>query len=233
MPSDNLQTQAVVSSVSSSLSVGRLSLGDTLTAVTQLAANQLGVLHRAVQSEAAYDSNAERVSALASEIGLTEQVVASILSTLDNLYGMSLEDASDLPPPTEAAIKIHLREILSFWDNPAQQLVIDRLAPLLCSPAADAKHKSDRLQKGFLPNAIAFQSFVDLRPVFSSERDAITKFIVTSQFRIITDDDKPVIFQLSEESLQDFRAAVDLLEKKFAVLRARKNGIMGPPKEKS
>jgi hypothetical protein len=92
------------------------------------------------------------------------------------------------------------------------------------NPAYARFRKVQRLQDGFLPNAIGFRSMVDLRPDFG-EGDALSYqgLLKVIQFRVRTDSDNPelkeFVFQLSEEALEELGKAITRAREKLAALR--------------
>jgi hypothetical protein len=84
--------------------------------------------------------------------------------------------------------------------------------------------KVQRLQLGFMPNAVGFSTFVDLRPDFGDgEGMDIKGYVPVIQFRVTTDSSNPeekrLIFQMNEESLVELRKTVDRTEAKLKALK--------------
>jgi hypothetical protein len=104
-------------------------------------------------------------------------------------------------------------------------LLRDRLAAILTRTDKHKRfRKIQRLQSGFIPNAVGFSSFVDLRPDYGdSEVLDLRGFIKVVQFRVNTDADNPdqrrVVFQLNEDTLGELKKAVDRASKKLALLK--------------
>jgi hypothetical protein len=78
------------------------------------------------------------------------------------------------------------------------------------------------LQSGFIPNAIGFSSFVDLRPDFGDgeEISGINGYLPIIQLRITTDSanpqEKQVVLQVNEEALKELHKALKRAESKIA-----------------
>jgi len=104
--------------------------------------------------------------------------------------------------------------------------VKDRFAQLFDPQIHQVARKLQRLQAGFVPSAIGFSTFVDLRPVFDDGPELdIGGYLPIIQFRITTDSnipsEKQLVFQLSESALVEFRKALDRMDEKLALLKAQ------------
>ncbi len=109
-------------------------------------------------------------------------------------------------------------------DQAAAAKLTDRLTKLLSyNESAEKRDKVGRLSKGFLPNAIGFSSFLDLRPNITSDRTSISEFVPIVQFRIRTedgdDDEELFVFQLDERALEKLLEAVKDVQKKFEIIK--------------
>jgi hypothetical protein len=100
--------------------------------------------------------------------------------------------------------------------------VFQRLSLLLQASAEHiALQKRKRLSLGFLPNALNFSSFVDLRPNFHDEDlSKPSGYVPMIQFRIRTDSGTPglksFVFQMDVDTLEELKKAIDRVEKKLA-----------------
>ncbi len=104
---------------------------------------------------------------------------------------------------------------------------IERFTILFRPQTHQRLRKIQRLQSGFLPNALGFASFVDLRPDFGDKLDSLQLqgYVPLVQFRITTDstvaDEKTFVFQLNEEALADLRKAAERAEAKLSALKEK------------
>jgi hypothetical protein len=84
--------------------------------------------------------------------------------------------------------------------------------------------KLNRLQTGFLPNAVGFSTFVDIRPDFDLKPRKVAGLLPLIQMRITTDASavaqREMIFQVSEDALKLLKDAIDDIEEKLRALKA-------------
>jgi hypothetical protein len=110
------------------------------------------------------------------------------------------------------------------WQDKDKVRVTDRFAALLDPKVHAGLQKVQRLQSGFLPNAVGFSTLVDLRPDFGTGAELqLTGYVPVIQFRIRTDAESPaeqrIIFQVNESSLAELKKAVERAEMKLSMLR--------------
>jgi hypothetical protein len=108
--------------------------------------------------------------------------------------------------------------------GPQKQQIIGRFSSLLHSELHKRYRKLKRLQSGFVPNAVAFSTLVDLRPDFGDGPELSLKgFVTILQMRVTTDasdpNDKRIVFQLSETALGEMKKAIDRAESKLALIK--------------
>jgi hypothetical protein len=73
-----------------------------------------------------------------------------------------------------------------------------------------------------LPNAVAFSSFVDLRPMIDQDRSAIDGLVPVIQLRISTEqgnDEGNAVIQLDEKALMKLSEAIEDANKKLQLLK--------------
>ncbi len=101
----------------------------------------------------------------------------------------------------------------------------DRFLLLFRPQVHQRPRKIQRLQSGFLPNALGFASFVDLRPDFgdTAEITQVQGYVPVVQLRITTDssEQKTFVFQVSEEMLADLKKTIERAETKLATLKEK------------
>jgi hypothetical protein len=146
-----------------------------------------------------------------------------LLSALNFLYSNILGFESARVPFLEVinAIMDELDKEVNWGEK--KESVRDRLAMLLEKRDVHERfRKVQRLQSGFIPNALSFSTFVDLRPDFGEGME-IKGYLPMIQFRISTDapsrEDKRVVLQMTEDALADLREALDRAEKKLHALK--------------
>jgi hypothetical protein len=126
------------------------------------------------------------------------EALEDALSRLDSLTGY-VEDVSDVA------------EALFEFVEPNEQI--------------EKTRKRERLREGFIPNAIGFTSFVDIRPNFTRvdyEPAEVAEFVRQIQFVVVTDSRDPafetITLQLNEAGLESLREMLKTLDTKVAAL---------------
>ncbi|WP_398482306.1 hypothetical protein [Tardiphaga sp.] len=109
------------------------------------------------------------------------------------------------------------------WGD-AKKVAYERLLEIFTQNRLAKNYKKlERLRTGFLPNAVAFSSFVDLRPNFADETTEAIQFLPVVQFRVTTDADavsaREHIFQLTEDGLGLMKEAIERVETKLKTLK--------------
>jgi len=111
------------------------------------------------------------------------------------------------------------------WGTNKEQ-VKERFTTLLNPEIHQRFRKLQRLQSGFIPNAVGFSTLVDLRPDFGTSKELELKgYLPIVQFRVTTDSPNPaekrLVFQVSEEALGELKKALERAESKLAMLKAQ------------
>jgi hypothetical protein len=129
--------------------------------------------------------------------------------------GMSYSDAV-------ASTVAELEKEATWGDRKA--VVQGRFLKLFSPEIHQRARKLQRLQSGFIPNAIGFSTLVDLRPDFGEGPDLVLNgYLPVIQFRVTTDSnnppDKRLVFQVNENALGEMRKALERAEQKLATLK--------------
>jgi hypothetical protein len=173
---------------------------------------------------AAFDSSQERCEAIAKKIDRDSGVFGYIFTVLDFLYREVRRKAKD-----ENTLKLLIDELIASFELGKDEkenvkMLSERLLKLLSyNQNAERRDKIGRLKRGFLPNAVGFSSFVDLRPNIGADRSKIDEFVPLVQFRISTDSDddeqRSWVVQLDERALDKLSQAIEDVQKKLQLLK--------------
>jgi hypothetical protein len=172
---------------------------------------------------AAFDNSQERCEIVARKIGKDPGLFGYIFGALDFLYREVRRKAKD-----EKTLRLLVDELVNSFelgtgDKTDVKRLTERLVKLLSyNQNAERRDKIGRLKRGFLPNAVGFSSFVDLRPSVGTDRTKIDEFVPLVQFRITTeseDEEESWVFQLDERALDKLREAIDDVQKKLEVIK--------------
>lgn len=197
--------------------IPKLSLPETLGAAVAPIANltdeEFKRLRGATSTRRAFSIKASAAKELASEIPSLSATLPFTLGALTFLYSR-LEPYRDSAPLANVVAQIiEDFEIKCAADD--RPKLERRLIELLGrNESFEQAKKLQRLERGFLPNATAFRSFVDLRPDFGGEETVkFSGFLKIVQFRIRTDSDskrsREFVFQVTEEALDELQQAID------------------------
>ena len=102
-----------------------------------------------------------------------------------------------------------------------------KLARLLArNDALERLRKLRKLRTGLLDTAVAFSSFVDIRPRFAEDRSSLEELVPMIILSVVTrsesESDRSPVFQLDLGGLAKLRATLDDIDKKLRVLREDK-----------
>jgi hypothetical protein len=201
-----------------------LSLKEILEELGSFSDQQFELFLSETLTPAAFDSSQERCEAVARKIDKDPGLLGYIFGALGLLYREVRRKAKD-----RKTLKALIEELLSTFDIASAgktdvNVLTDRLVKLLSyNESAERRDKIGRLKKGFIPNAMGFSSFVDLRPNYDSERTKVSEFVPLVQFRIRTDSDDEreqfLVFQLDEPALDRLGEALKDVQKKLEVIK--------------
>lgn len=183
-----------------------------------------------VAGDEAFDHTPARCERLANVLSLKESEVRRFLIYLSNLY--SVVHYPDTPVLDDEQVLFAIATLLDQFEELARNKLSSglafRLLPLLRSnKGADWQIKQDLTAQGFLPNAVGFETIVDMRPIFSLSRDKIEKFITVTQLRISTngDSENEIIMQLDANALAKLKIAIETLERKLRVINTVRDAM--------
>jgi hypothetical protein len=185
-------------------------------------------------AQAFSSASKKRCERLAIYLHSSAEQVALLLSLLSSLYqrlrSLELESNDQLSIASEfieAFLSDTPEENLGSENSPINleqpNVLSKRLLELLQeNHNVLYAEKINRLQNGFIQNAVGFSTFVDLRPNFDEKRTAFSELVAVVQFRIATDNDRnlerEIVFQCNGESLKKLREAVVDAELKLSAL---------------
>ncbi|MGN6311716.1 MAG: hypothetical protein ACTHNN_19420 [Xanthobacteraceae bacterium] len=204
------------------------SLAEALTPIASLSEEEFARLADAVSGARSFSLSKEQIEDLKKHITGIAVVLPFTLGFLAYLYSQVsavVEDGQE----SQDHVVAQLVEDLSRdadWDEGIKETMLSRLAILLSKKETHQRFKKiQRLQNGFIPNAVGFSSFVDLRPDFNEgSPEDIQGLLSIIQFRVSTDSDNPIlkrlVFQMDEESLAELKKTVDRAYEKLVVLNA-------------
>jgi hypothetical protein len=200
-------------------------LGEAIRTLRDLSVFEFESLVAAVSGPRSFSLSKEQLEALRSQIPAHAPRLNYLLAALTFLYNQ-VTHAVESGMPYADAISAATDELEkeAEW-GPKKGEVRSRLELLLQSKESHTHfRKIQRLQSGFLPNAVGFSTFVDLRPDFGEGENVVLKgYLPVIQFRVTTDSSSPdlkrLVFQMSEDALIELRRAVDRAEEKLAALR--------------
>jgi hypothetical protein len=198
-------------------------VGAAIAPIASLSDDEFKRLHEATSTRRSFALKAKLAKELTIEIPLLGTNLPFTLGALSFLYSRleNYREKASLP-----AIVSQLVEDFEVKCKPEDREKLEqRLGTLLSrNESFEVFRRMQRLEKGFLPNATSFRSFVDLRPDFGGEEalkfDGFVKII---QFRIRTDavnkKVKEFVFQVNEDTLDELQKAIDRARDKLKALQ--------------
>jgi hypothetical protein len=208
------------------------SLGELVRPIVEMSATEFGILNAAASGPRSFSLKKDEIEKLRSQLPPSAaKNLTFLLTSLSFLYSHIARQV-DAGMPYAVAINATVDEIQedTGWGektNEKRKVALDRFSVLFRPETHQHLRKIQRLQTGFLPNALGFASFVDLRPDFGDSPEIIQLqgYIPLVQFRITTDssvsNEKTFVFQLNEETLADLKRAVERVEEKLSTLKER------------
>jgi hypothetical protein len=175
----------------------------------------------AIRSPRAFDDEADRVSQLARELNISTNDVFMLLQATSILY----ERVQALPD--DASKSIAIGDFIDEFDEDVELDVKTKLASRIieltsANDNVELNKKIKRLRAGFLDTAYSFSTFVDLRPDFTANRDAVRGFVPMIQIKISTNADNPnnqsLLFQVDEAGLLKLKEEIEAAETKLSTL---------------
>jgi hypothetical protein len=168
-----------------------------------------------------------RFAALAS---LDASQARVLLGIIRRLYYSLNDDKGATPTPQGVRAALSELRHLPKLETSYQQICVNLAAMIAPIAEVDNAQNLARLEIGFLPNAVGFASFVDLRPHFSRDKERIEGFVPICQLRIETlaqdGQEDSLVFQISESGLLALENAIQQLRKKLNIVgTVRTDGI--------
>lgn len=203
-------------------------LPQALQQVARLSEPQFNVLRTAVLEPEGFDSSYVRSKQLARQLGgeISARDVSNIMRSLLFLKNR-FRDWEGLEGDTETAVR-ELFEFIglnNFADEKTNRELYYRVGELLNEddPAVEQRYMMQWLQTGIIETAIDFDSFVDIRPRFSSDSSTIEEFIPVVIFRAEVENDygdtKSHVFQLTTKGVDALRAVVISIDDQLSAVR--------------
>jgi hypothetical protein len=208
------------------------SLGQALRPLCDLSDDEFSALMGAVSGPRSFSLPKEDLDLLRSKIpalAANVRFLLAALSFLNSHIARVLESGMLFSDAIRAAVDDLDKD--ADWQE-SKDKVRSRLA-LLLQPTERHKRfeKVQKLQSGFIPNALSFATFIDLRPDFGDgEELSLHGYLPVIQFRINTDSPGPegkrLICQMSEDALIELKKVIERAESKLAMLR--KQSVLAP-----
>jgi hypothetical protein len=208
------------------------SLGELIRPIVEMSAGNFDVLSAAVSGPRSFSLKKDEIEKLRSQLPPSAaKNLTFLLTSLSFLYSHIARQV-DAGMPYVDAITATVEELQedTGWGEKIEakrKSAVERFSKLFRPDIHQRLRKIQRLQTGFLPNALGFASFVDLRPDFGDAPDVIQLhgYVPLVQFRVTTDssvaEEKTIVFQLNEETLADLKKAVERAEGKLSTLKQK------------
>jgi hypothetical protein len=196
-----------------------------LAKIGTLSDSAYAVLRQEIEGDSAFDVNSERCERLSPTLELAPDQVGLVFAAVEFLY----DRMKDLPKGTQPAET--LRRVVDSFDElklgaDIREKLLNRLGELIApNEKAELAQKIRRLRTGFLDNATAFSTFVDLRPDFTPGYETVRALVPVIQLMVSTDAEdaarQHVVFQLDERGLTGLKTVVEYAERKLNTLKAK------------
>jgi hypothetical protein len=204
------------------------SIGEALRPIRDLSENEFSNLVAALSGPRSFSLSKDDIEKLRNELPGHGANITFFVAALSFLYS-HISRLVELGMPFDEAISSLTNELNpdAEWGEKIDE-VKRRFGQIFSSQNHQRFRKLDRLQSGFLPNAVGFSTFVDLRPDFGDGQDlSLRGYLPVIQFRVSTDSDnseeKRILFQVSETTLTELKKAIDRAEQKLLILRKQQN----------
>lgn len=200
------------------------SLGEVLRPLESLSDKDFEVILNAVAGPRSFSLTKEEIENLRNQTPPDAgRNLTFFVSALSFVYS-HVARLTESKMPYADAIKDIVDEIAKDAEWTDKDKVVGRLEKLLNPKIHEPLHKAQRLQTGFLPNAVGFSTMVDLRPDFGIGSELqLSAYVPVIQFRINTDSIVPaerrIVFQITESNLAELKKAIDRAEEKIRMLR--------------
>jgi hypothetical protein len=200
------------------------SIGEALIPLGLMPESEFRSLVGAVSGPKSFSLSKETLDNLRQQTPSIASALTYLLGVLAFLYSQ-VDRVVELGESYDSAISQLVEEVASKAEGD-KHLLSERLSTILRRTETHKRfRKIQRLQSGFLPNAVGFSTFVDLRPDYGdSDVLDLRGFVKVIQFRVSTNSENPdqrrFVFQLSEDSLRELKKSVDRASEKLALLNS-------------
>lgn len=199
-----------------------VTMSDALGLVSSLSKDEFANFRKLPASERSFSPNKKAIASASTEVGLSVGNLEALLSALGWMYDRLAEFTTD----AERRDGIHqLLNALVGSSEPADAELVERLS-LLLSPKPEHEHfkKISRLERGALPQATAFETFVDMRPDFADDLLSIRGYIPVITFFVratsVDPTQRQFTFSISAEQFESLKDSIDRLSTKLSLLKA-------------
>jgi len=204
------------------------SLGELIRPIADISASEFETLNSAVTGSRSFSLKKDEIERLRNQLPQAAAKNLTFLLTALSFIFSHISRLTEAGMPYGEAINDTVDELNgdANWGEKKAQ-VIERFTILFRPEIHQRLRKIQRLQTGFLPNALGFGSFVDVRPDFGDtpEVTRVQGYLPIVQFRITTDssvpDEKTFVFQLDESMLSDLKKTIERAESKILVLKEK------------
>jgi hypothetical protein len=201
------------------------SLGEALRPLRDLSAAEFEALMAAIAGPRSFSLSKDELDRLRAQIPGQAPNLTFTLGALSFLYSHIIRVVESGIPYAEAISRTtDALDREAEWGEKKNE-VRDKLTLILQNKETHQRfRKVQRLQSGFIPNALGFSTFVDLRPDFGEgEEVTLRGYLPIVQFRVTTDasnpDEKRLVFQMTEDALTELKKAIVRAELKLAELK--------------
>ena len=200
-------------------------LGEAIRPLIGFSVADFGTLLTAVSGPRSFSLSKDELETLRNQLSIASTSLTYLLGALSFLYAHVARTVDSGVAFSDAirALTDELDEQTS-WEEKKDE-VRDRLTAILQNKENHQRfRKIQRLQSGFIPNAVGFATFVDLRPDFGEgEELGLKGYLPVIQFRVTTDSSSPegkrLVFQLNEDALVELKKVIDRAEAKLKTLK--------------
>jgi hypothetical protein len=205
-----------------------LSLEDAIAQIALFTQEQFEKFRTAIESNDGFETETERLERLAPKLDVKPELLFYVLTACGYLYNRINNGTNPPNSDDNIGLRTGLQEFIEGFDENTKEsldkeLLVSRLTVVLSrKERIDEIRKINRLRDGFIPNAQAFHTLLDLRPNFADGYESILGIIPVFQFRVTTDSDdealQQIVFQIDENRLKKLKQVVENAEKKLSVV---------------
>lgn len=208
-----------------------MSFGEALQIVSKLETPQLDALKSALASPEDITTSPEFRGSLSDELQLPVVELVYLVQALRIVEARLNVNSSGLPTRDEFGTFL-VNLIKGYGETDASAIEdrsVDAIFYLLINNDGLLKlRKKETVRQGFIDEAIEFNSIVDVRPVFDSERSTLVEYVIAAQLQIGLRSHNPIaspiLVQIDKNGLQSLKLCIEQIEKKIALISSDLDG---------